>query len=160
MRTLKDQEEGRRREDQNRLAIAKSHNPNEIFLRQISLQGGSWQASKDLSRGMTIIYQPSLFCFKEVLLTFAVWTHLAQEAASVLTNSREKSDAGAEWDSSMPTDIVRQNKYKAGLTQDVDSAAEKVHAEDKIFALGIFCCWARPSPALRGLADPLLSSIY
>ena len=78
---------------------------------------------------MAIIYQPSLFCFKEVLLTFAGWTHLAQDAASVLTNSREKSDAGAEWDSSVPTDIVRQNKYKAGLTQDMDSEAEKVHAQ-------------------------------
>ena len=33
-------------------------------------------------------------------------------------------------------------------------------AEDKIFALGIFCCWARPSPALRGLADPLLPPTY
>lgn len=91
LRTLKDQEEQRRREDQNRLAVAESHNPNETFLRQI----GSWQASNDLPRGMAIIYQPSLFFSKEVLLTFAGRRYLA-EAASVLTNSREKSDAGAE----------------------------------------------------------------
>ena len=78
---------------------------------------------------MAIIYRPSLSYFKEVLLTLAGWTHLAQEAASGLTNSREKSDAGAGWDSLMPTDIVRQNKYKAGLGQDMDLAAEKVRAQ-------------------------------
>ena len=127
---MKDQEEQRSRAGQNRLAVAESPaNPNETIYRQVSLQEGSRQASKDLPHGMAIIYQPSLSCFKEVLLTSAGWRPLAQEAASELTNSREKSDAGAGCDSSMPADLVRQKKYKARLTQEMDSAAEKLGAQ-------------------------------